>query len=215
MPRTLVILAALFLVPLATQPGYGQGGAGFQQQQGFGQGQPGGFGTGGRGAGARNAGPQERAGPRAGDTQNLAQQQGFVGRNANDVRQNFRNMGGRQRRDMMFDFVVENLNEMRDRRNRRRNRRNQPPPVRVRLNPSFEVAPSPESLPATTAAPRLASALKLKDIGDARVEVNGRVATLYGTADSPESKRLIEKLVSLEPGIDRIENLLEVAPSSE
>ncbi len=195
---------------LITSHGYGQRAAGLQQQQGFGQGQQGGFG----GAGGRpgGVGPQERAAPRAGDTQRSNQQQGFVGRNADDVRQNFRNMGGRQRRDMMFDFVVENLNEMRDSRNRRRNRRNQPPPVRVRLNPSFDVAPPVESLPAATVAPRLANALKLKNVGDASVEVNGRVATLRGTANSPESRRLVEKIVSLEPGIDRVENLLEVMP---
>ena len=58
-------------------------------------------------------------------------QSGFVGSDAQDMRNSFGNMSDRQRRGAMFDMMVENLNEMRDSR-RQRGRRRPLDPVRLR-----------------------------------------------------------------------------------
>ena len=169
----------------------------------------------GRGrTGPSGVGPQQRSAPRAGDTQDQARNQGFIGRSGDDVRQNFRNMGGRQRRDMMFDMMVDNLNEMRDSR-RRRNRNNRPaPPVRVRFVPAFDSA-APTTTPAVGAAPKLNELLAVRNLGDTQIEIDGRVATLTGTVTTDRSRRLAEQIVMLEPGIDWVENRLEVTPVEE
>ena len=66
------------------------------------------------------------------------QEQSFVGRDAEDVRDTFRNLTRGQRRRAMMDMVVENLNEMRESRRRWRDQQRQPPSVRVQLRPAFD-----------------------------------------------------------------------------
>jgi osmotically-inducible protein OsmY len=46
------------------------------------------------------------------------------------------------------------------------------------------------------------------------VSVENRTASLEGSVNSDDDRRLAERLVSLEPGVDRIENRLVVEPAS-
>ena len=158
----------------------------------------GGVGT-GTGAGV-GTGPQTRQG----------QQGGFVGRDAEDVRQTFQNLNGRQRRRMMFDMMVENLNEMRESRRRRRARRNEPPAVHLQLRPEFDYPSTPAVVVQSNIQTRLVEVMQNRSVDAPQVEMDGRTATLRGTVGSDRDKALVAQLVRLEPGISEVENLLVV-----
>ena len=140
------------------------------------------------------------------------QQQGFVGNDAQDMRRGFENMSGRQRRRVMFDMMVENLNEMRDRRRERDQRRRRPDPVRVRLRPSFNYTPLESRQVAVTLQSHLARSSDLTGIVAPRVELEGRTATVSGFVPSEHERAVIAKMIALQPGVSEVENLLTVDP---
>jgi len=196
-------------------------GAGGQAQPfsgGIGQGQQGGGGASPRDSGNR-AGQQGGAGQGA---QGNRQHQGLVGRDAEDIRKNARNFSSGDRRRATFDLIVENLNEMRESRRRWRSQQRQPSPVRIQLRPAFRFTP-PSS---TTVRSELQQRLDTLPVADEmaadstpinntatvrpQIEMNDRTATLRGTVTSEHQRALLARLVSLEPGVSNVENLLTV-----
>lgn len=182
-----------------------------QNQQGGGGANPSGFGN--------RSGQQGGAGQGA---QGNRQHQGLVGRDAEDVRQNARNFSSGDRRRATFDLIVENLNEMRESRRRWRSQQRQPSPVRIQLRPAFRFTP----LSSTTVRSELQQRLDTLPVSDEtatgstpinstatvrpQIEMNDRTATLRGTVSSEHQRALLARLVSLEPGVSNVENLLTV-----
>jgi hypothetical protein len=143
------------------------------------------------------------------------QQGGFVGRDADDVRGTFENMSGRDRRGMMFDFMVENMNEMRESRRRWREQNQTPSAVRVRLEPAFDLPTAPSSETTALNEARLNQTVAERVSRTARVEINGRTAILQGSVDTDRERALLERLVRLEPGVSEVQNRLTVSPSDQ
>ena len=160
----------------------------------------------------RNPGAQSAINPLGDGVQGGRREQGFVGRDAEDVRNTFRNLNPRQSRRAMFDLMIENLNDMRESRRRRQNRQAPPLPVRLPYRAAFDF---PEMAP-TAVADRLQTRFQ-KGIQEGaigpmpQIELVGRKATIRGVARSEHQRRLIGQLVALEPGVSQVENLMEVA----
>ncbi len=138
-------------------------------------------------------------------------QGGFVGSDAQDMRNSFGNMSDRQRRGVMFDMMVENLNDMRDSR-RQRGRRRPLDPVRVQLRPSFNYPQLESRQVAVTLQSNLTRALDLQGLVAPRVELDGRTATLSGSVPNEHERAVIAKMIAMQPGVSNVENLLTIDP---
>lgn len=138
------------------------------------------------------------------------QDDGFVGRDASNVRETFRNLNGRQRRRAMFDIIVGNLNEMRESRKRWHEKQNRTPPVHVQLRPTFDYPSRPAAVIEAGVQSRLTEVMRRRNVATPQVALAGRTATLRGTIGSEHEKALVGKLVSFEPGVSHVENLLVV-----
>ncbi len=156
-------------------------------------------------------GQQSSVRPRTGPQSRQLQEQGFVGRSAEDVQETFRNLNGRQRRRATFNMIVENLNEMRESRKRRREQRTSPPKVRVNLRPTFDFPRRSDVEVAAGVQTRLDKVMRERGVTMPQVELAERTATLRGTVRTEHDKALVEKLVSIEPGVSQVENRLVVA----
>jgi hypothetical protein len=199
------------------QSSFGQGQSSFGSTGGRGQSR-GGFGSnsfggnsfgggGGTGFGNNNG----RAG--FGNNQaGAAGQDNFLGSDAAQTQNFFRNLNGGQRRNATFDFNIENLNEMRDRGNRGGNS-DRTPSVRVKLRPTFATSSETMAQVSSEVHSRLATSLTDQGVVDSRVSSNGRTMTLEGRVGSEHQRALIEKILSLEPGVSTIENRLVVDPT--
>lgn len=137
------------------------------------------------------------------------QQDGFVGRDAQDVREGFQN-AGRRGTGQTFDQMVENLNDMRDARRRWRAQNVPPPPVRVQLRPAFDVPPPLAQRAAANARTRLADIMQTAGVVSPQALVDGRTVILRGAVATEHDRALIGQLVALEPGVSRVENLLTI-----
>jgi osmotically-inducible protein OsmY len=183
--------------------GFGGGGIG---TGGFGGG--GGFGTSGVGTGGFGGSGLGTGG--IGQSGYGAQGgQSFVGRDAGDMQSMFNQLG---RSSNQF---FQQLNRTLGGRNQNRNQGGQPEnvqrQVRVRLNVAFEHArPQPTALAATVRG-RLDEVLARRDITAPQVEVDGDTVILRGTARNESERLVIEKLVSLEPGVSLVDNQLTIA----
>ena|GEM_PF-6269815 len=135
---------------------------------------------------------------------------GFVGRDAEDVRETFRNLSRGQRRALR-NIVIENLNETRESRRRWHDQQRQPPRVRVQLRPVFDTPADPDGRVAAAVQMRLNAVLRGRTVVAPSVELQGRTATLRGTVSSEHEKLLTGQLVAIEPGVSRVENRLVVA----
>ncbi len=220
--RTLAFFSVAVLFSMGSLPAHAQNQSsqfnqdpGGQPQSSFGgqQGQQGGIGASSSGLGNR-AGQPGGAGQGA---QNNRQHQGLVGRDAEDIRENFRNLSGRNRRRATFDLMVENLNEMRESRRRWRSQQRQPTPVRIQLRPSFSFTKPSSVAVRSTLQQRLDTLPSFDETATSnratvrpQIEMNDRTATLRGTVSSEHQRALLARLVSLEPGVSSVENLLTV-----
>ena len=83
-----------------------------------------------------------------------------------------------------------------------------PPKLEIGFN-----VPPPARL-GTTLEARMAKIPRLRQVTPMRVTVHERTAILEGEVASPHDRLLAEQLARLEPGIDRVRNLLVVAPES-
>jgi hypothetical protein len=173
----------------------------FGNQMGMGNGQ---FGLGG---------PNQQTSPFSQSSNDLFRPDGFVGRDAADVRATNQSMQGREQRGGMFDMMIENLNEMRDARRRWREQRNAPPPVRVRLEPAFDAPRPPVGETALGIQARLNDTFAKRAMTGATAQVSGRTAILQGAVGSDHERALAEQLASLEPGVSQVQNQLTVAPT--
>lgn len=189
--------------------GGGQGGRG--QSRAGGQG---GFGSGSTGGGAFGGSAFGGMGQQGGSNQLASGQDAFIGNDAQQTQNFFQNLNGRQRRTAMFDFMIENLNDMRD-RGGRSGGDNRTPPVRVKLRPAFETPLGTVQQVRTETQTRLSSSLTDLGVYDSRISMDGRTLTLEGTVASEHHRSLAEKMVSLEPGITEVDNRLTVNPPLE
>ncbi|MCH7752465.1 MAG: hypothetical protein IH898_09970 [Planctomycetes bacterium] len=140
-------------------------------------------------------------------------QRGFVGSDAQDMRNSFENMSGSQRRRVMFDSVVENLNQMRESNRQRDRRRRSPDPIRVQLRPSFDYPQLESRQVAVTLQSNLTRALDLQGLVAPRVELDGRTATVSGSVPNEHERAVIERMLALQPGVSIVKNLLTIAPA--
>ena len=136
--------------------------------------------------------------------------QNFVGRDSADMTSVFNQLG---RNSNQF---FQQLNRTMGRSNRGRGNTSQEEnvvlPVRVRLDVAFD---HPQVQPATVAATvrtRLEKVLSRRSIASPNVELKGDTIVLHGVAPSESQRLVIEKLVSLEPGVLAVDNQMTVAP---
>lgn len=185
----------------SSQNRFGAGGQSALGQSAFGQG----------GQGGLQSGQNNRAGGAAGgrNQPQVGGQDGFVGSNADQIRNQFSNP--RQRRRAMFDFAIESLNEIRESR-RDRNSRNRKPPVRVTLRPLFQVSPRPAMEVQSAVTIKLQRAMP-ESSRTTRVSVSGTNATIEGAVSSEYDRKLAAKMLSLTPGVHRVENRLTIEPN--
>jgi hypothetical protein len=140
-------------------------------------------------------------------------QSGFVGRDAQSMRQTMQNLSGRERRTMMFDMMIENLSEMRDSR-RGGNRREPAPPARVRIEQGFAAPPTAAGPARQAAVDRAQQALVRKGLEGVDATVSGETVVLRGVVAADYDRQLAEQLFALEPGIAAVDNQLTVADDS-
>lgn len=157
------------------------------------------------GQGMGMEGDQQFGGPTDG------RQRGFIGRDAQDVRERFNSLSRGQRRRMMFDMMIENLNEMRlDRR--RRERDNQPaPPANLQIVADVDVERPSATQAAATAAVHAQEGFRRRRIDGAAMSFEEGAVVLRGTVKNEYERQLAEQLVALEPGVAKVVNRLEVA----
>jgi hypothetical protein len=196
------------------QNSFGQGQSSFGGTSGRGQSRGStGFGSNSFGGGGGTGFGGNTGGAAFGNNQaGVAGQDNFLGADAAQTQNFFRNLNGGQRRNATFDFMIENLNEMRDRGNRGGNNE-RTPPVRVKLRPAFEPSVGTMAQVTNEVHSRLATSLAEQGVVDSRVSSDGRAMTLEGRVGSEHQRALIVKLLSLEPGVSIIENRLVVDPT--
>lgn len=136
--------------------------------------------------------------------------QGFVGRDSGDMQAVFNQLG---RSSNQF---FQQLNRTMGGRGQNRNRQgggqaNAELPFRVQLRVAFDhVRPQPAAV-ATTVRNRLETALASRIVDLPEVEMDGDTVILRGVAQSESQRLVIEKLVSLEPGVSLVDNQMTVA----
>jgi osmotically-inducible protein OsmY len=183
--------------------GGGMGGFGGGMGMGGMSGGMGGFGSsslGGTGAGQGSFGNGQQSG------------QGFVGRDSADMTSVFNELG---RNSNQF---MQQLNRTMSRGNRGGQSASQEQnvvlPVRVQLNVAFDHPQVSPTVIATTVRGRLEKYLARRSIAAPGVEVVGDTVVLRGVAPSESQRLVIEKLVSLEPGVVAVDNQMTVAQST-
>jgi osmotically-inducible protein OsmY len=164
-----------------------------------------------RGQGVSGRGRTGQLGQPGAAQQRVGGQDGFVGSDAQQVRNQA--MNGRVGRRAMFDFAVESLNEMRAAREQQRSRQNDPAPVRVQLRPLFVVQPRSAQELTTQIASQLRRSLPSSLAATTQITIRGNTATLRGTASNAYDMQLAARMISLQPGIADVENRLLIEPS--
>lgn len=195
------------------QSSFGQSSFGRGGQSSFG-GTTGGRGQsrGGTGFGSNTFGGNASGAAFGNNQAGVGGQNNFLGGNAAQTQNFFRNLNGGQRRNSTFDFTIENLNEMRD-RGKRGGNGERTPPVRVKLRPAFTMSADTMAQVTSEVQSRLTTSLAEQGVADSRVSSDGRAMTLEGRVATEHQKALIEKMLSLEPGVSTIENRLVVDPT--
>lgn len=135
--------------------------------------------------------------------------QNFVGRDSSDMSAIFNQLG---RNSNQF---FQQLNRTMGRSNRNRGNTSQEEnvvlPVRVRLDVAFDHPQVQTTAVAANVRTRLDKVLSRRSIATPNVEVKGDTIVLRGVAPSESQRLVIEKLVSLEPGVLAVDNQMTVA----
>ena len=189
--------------------GVGSGfGAGFGGGigSGIGVGGPGGGGFGGGFGNGGSAFGSQFGGQIGGPGMN----QGFVGRDANDVEAYFRTLQwfeemGEQQRQIQRRERQSRLSEITGDKQRT--------PIRVTLNVAFAHRSRTSAEIGQQIGPRLQRVFRQRNVADATVEFDGAQVTLRGRVADDYERMLVERLVSIEPGVSRVINALEIDPS--
>jgi hypothetical protein len=174
----------------------GMGGAGFGA----------GYGTGGF-AGGQGQGQGQQQSALGNNQAGIAPIGGFIG-GAQDTQNFFRSLNGQRQGAAMFDSMIENLNDMRESRGNDGSDRS--PPVRVQLRPAFETPLGTIARVNADVQTRLASTVTDLGVADPQITMEGRTIRLEGRVKSAHERELVEKLISLEPGVTEIDNRLTV-----
>ncbi len=175
----------------------------------FGSGTGGGFGSGMGGFGNSSLGGTGSGQNSFGNSQQSGQ--GFVGRDSADMASIFNELG---RNSNQF---MQQLNRTMSRGNRgggSSQEQNVVLPVRVQLNVAFDHPRVSPTIAATKVRGRLEKFLTRRSIATPNVEVVGDTVVLRGVAPSESQRLVIEKLVSLEPGVVAVDNQMTVAQST-
>jgi hypothetical protein len=171
----------------------------------------GGSGMGGMGGGMGGFGTSSLGGTGMGQNSFGNNQQGgqaFVGRDSADMASVFNQLG---RNSNQF---FQQLNRTMGRGNRGRQSspgENAVLPVRVRLDVAFDRSPVQPTAVAAAVRGRLERLLTRRNINAPEVEIVGDAVVLRGVAASESQRLVIEKLVSLEPGVIAVDNQMTVA----
>jgi hypothetical protein len=189
--------------------GFGGGGFG---GGGFGGG---GFGGGGFGSGGRDAGGFGFGYSRSRPFE--SEQTGFIGRSGQDMQSLFRGVQNSQNQFLDTYFQRRGQERSRERRRWERDRGEveEAPPIRVRYQVAFDSLPAIAAEASSDVGPRLERMLTERDYAGTQVVVEGRTAILRGTVASAHVRRLVERMVSMEPGVSAVRNELTIAQSAE
>jgi hypothetical protein len=169
-----------------------------------------GFGSGGGGLGGGLGGQQGIGGQQG---MNGAQGgQNFIGRSGSDMQSMMKAMG--EGSNQFFKQLNRTLGQGNRGKQGNQQNENAELPVRVRLNVAFDgPTPAPTDLAATVHG-HVDKILASRKIAAPNIEVDGGTVVLSGTAASDNQRLVIEKLVSLEPGVGQVLNQMTVSGSS-
>jgi hypothetical protein len=173
--------------------GFGGGGFGSSGMSGGGFGSSG---LGGSGFGQNSFGNNQQGG------------QAFVGRDSGDMASVFNQLG--RNSNQFFQQLNRTMGGNRNRRTSSQGE-NAALVVRVRLDVAFDHPQVRPAVVATAVRGRLETVLARRNIVAPEVEMNGDTVVLHGVAASESQRLVIEKLVSLEPGVAEVDNQMTVA----
>lgn len=183
--------------------GFGSGGLG---SSGFGSGGLGSSGLGGSGFGTSGQGGSGFGQNSLGNNQQGGQN--FVGRDSGDMASVFNQLG--RNSNQFFQQLNRTMGGNRNRRTSSQGE-NAALVVRVRLDVAFDHPQVRPAVVATAVRGRLETVLARRNIVAPEVEMNGDTVVLHGVAASESQRLVIEKLVSLEPGVAEVDNQMTVA----
>jgi BON domain len=192
----------------------GFGGSGFGGSSNFGGGFSNAFGSNGIGSGGGggqgfgqglNGGGQFNGGGQGGQGG-----QQFVGRSDSDMQSMMKSLG--KNSNQFFQQLNRTLGQG-NKGKQSQQKENATLPVRVRLNVAFDSATPSSPVLATSLHTHIDKLLAARKMGAPDIEVDGDTVVLRGTAESESQRLVIEKLVSLEPGVSQVLNQMTVAGS--
>jgi len=88
------------------------------------------------------------------------------------------------------------------------------PVIRTRMRAAFDVPVTPPVVVQQTATRRFQSLATQPQLRGIQVTMQGRTAVISGTVGSDRDRRMSELLMRLEPGVNRVDNQVEVSPQS-
>lgn len=139
--------------------------------------------------------------------------QNFVGRDSGDMNAVMTQMG--RAGTQFFNTMSRNFGNRGNRgRQQEQQGDNERPPVRVRLEVGFAPPPQTASTLATTVNARLQRLAVDHSLGQTQVAVDGDTVVLRGIAESESQRRVLERLVMLEPGVGAVRNEMVIAGTS-
>ena len=218
--RGMLLLATIVLLPSA-EDAMAQRNSGVDSQQGGQQqggsqfGSPTLLGNGGQNLGQRQQGQfgqgQERQQGQGNGSrqQRRGGQDGFIGNDARQMRNDRNQRNANQPRRSNFNFSLEDFNEARQSRRQQGNRGGQKLPLQIRIRPLFSV-PSPAPTELLFRAQAQVNRALPATAATTSISISGHTATIVGTVQSPYDKRLVARVLSLQPGILKVENKLTV-----
>jgi hypothetical protein len=165
-----------------------------------------GFGSGGGGGGGQGFGQGMNGG------QGGQGGQQFIGRSDSDTQAMMKALG--KNSNQFFQQMNRTLGQANRGKQANQQKANATLPVRVKLNVTFATAPPQSSALATALHGHIDKLLIARKITAPEIEVDGDTVVLRGTAESDNQRLVIEKLVSLEPGVYQVSNQMTVAGSS-
>jgi hypothetical protein len=186
----------------------GFGGSGFGGGSNFGGSFGNAFGSNGFGSGSGGQGFGQ--GMNGGQGGQGGQQ--FIGRSDSDTQAMMKALG--KNSNQFFQQMNRTLGQANRGKQGNQQKANATLQVPVRLNVAFDIAPPKSSALATALHGHIDKLLIARKITAPEIEVDGDTVVLRGTAESDSQRLVIEKLVSLEPGVYQVSNQMTVAGSS-
>lgn len=139
----------------------------------------------------------------------------FVGSDAQQLRNQQAARNAALQRAGQFNFNIENLNQQRNAQQRGQGGQNQKPPVRVKLRPLFDVPTITSAELSAGVQSRVADSLPERFDSSAEISMAGGVATVSGSVASEYDKKLLAKMLAIQPGVMQVDNQLTVESAQE